>query len=303
MGLNVCDIRWRRVIFFSLSCYFMTVIAPKKYSEIHVAPEMESTHDDAWIIWTKNQYFIIYVLGISVVILEFFHMIDIKFDGYHIKTYSPKFYPLETHAAWFWFYAPTSVTCVCLMIYFYLCGASDALSDSIVCGAFAFHFTRRLVEEHFGRHRTKIIGFESYGLIGSLYVQNAFIMCSHLFAFNRVHTSHRFIVGLTLFVIGSLLNGYIHCLLCTIERPFVNGRYQHVDLTKHSVWFTILKKPHYAFEILLWVGLAILTACPAAYLNILWEIQYFGYVDPSTKKSRNKTVIKSAKKDWSFKLS
>jgi 3-oxo-5-alpha-steroid 4-dehydrogenase len=134
-------------------------------------------------------------------------------------------------------------------------GAPQTLYHVLVLAAFLFHFVRRILEVLFVNSYSRPIPLCTIVAIALLY-GGAATSC----AFFQVRTLGQppsnpvFILGVLVFALGELLNGYHHWLLARLRPPGV--RTYGVPRGGLSGW---VASPHYLGEILSFVGYAMIS--------------------------------------------
>lgn len=137
----------------------------------------------------------------------------------------------------------------------------------IVLAAVFIHFAKRVLESLFLHKYSGVAGLLTTILIASFYSTAAYLI-GWLNANPIPAVDLWFVVGIVLFLFGIAANFYHHKLLA--------------DLRKNSLDYFIPKGglfefvvcPHYLFEIITWLGIALLSRHLAAWLILLFIIDY-----------------------------
>lgn len=145
-----------------------------------------------------------------------------------------------------------------------------------VYAALMTHFGKRVLESLFLHKYSGTMDALAVGIISLSY---SFMggMISWLNAQPAVEMGGLFYAGLVLFVVGQAGNFYHHLLLANLRKT-ADG--YHIP---HGGWFDYATCPHYFFEILAWLGIALLSSHLYAVLAL---VSMSGYLISRSIKTR-----------------
>ena len=159
-------------------------------------------------------------------------------------------------------------------------GAPQSPYHLVVLGAFLFHFIRRILEILFVNSYSRPTPLRALVPIALLYGGAAASS-----AFFQVNTAGQptsnptFMLGLVVFGLGELLNGYHHWLLARLRLPGV-----HTYVVPRGGLFGWVASPHYFGEILSFVGYAMMSDLLPVWGNALVASAYLSSRANSTLK-------------------
>lgn len=137
----------------------------------------------------------------------------------------------------------------------------------LVFGAVAVHFIKRVLESLFVHRYSGPIGIFTTLLIAGFYSLAAFLI-GYLNRTPLPSVDGWFMLGCVLFVVGALGNFYHHKLLADLRRDTLAYAIPHGGL------FQWVACPHYLFEIIIWLGIFLLSRHFAALLVLAFIIAY-----------------------------
>jgi len=179
-----------------------------------------------FIIWKKDTgIFLLFNLGV-IISYETGHAFGIEISGYHKPAYEPKFFKVKEKLGWFLMYAPAAFISFACLLY---CMIDQRLSQNIfeptgsgvltsyIC---FLHMIKRVWEEQFAVHSQSSLGAESYGIIAQGYVFLAWTTCKSTYEINREMNHPYVVIGVLIWTIGCLGNGYCHMKLAQVNVTF-----------------------------------------------------------------------------------
>ncbi len=172
----------------------------------------------------------------------------------------------------FLYFAPIVAATICASPYL----PAASLIQWVVYGAIMFHFAKRVLEALFLHKYSGHMQVFSMGVILSFY---SFLagMISWLNADASTEMGIGFYLGIILFLVGEASNFYHHILLARL-RTKESGYF-----IPRGGWFEGAACPHYFFELLAWLGIALLSQHLFAVLALIAMI---GYLTARSIKTR-----------------
>jgi protein-S-isoprenylcysteine O-methyltransferase Ste14 len=135
------------------------------------------------------------------------------------------------------------------------------------------HFAKRLLEVLLVHKYSGTMEATIAAAIAAAYSLDTWIISSTALTVHEFHPSLQ-LIGLLLFVVGQVGNGYHHYVLSTL-RTTGNA----VDQTKRYVaprggFFRYVAAPHYLFELVSWLGIALCAQEVNAFLSLFGFVSY-----------------------------
>ena len=208
-------------------------------------------------------------------------------------------------------YAPAFMVSTVMTVYSHSISSSFPLATVFLL----IHFAKRLLETYTVHSYSGNVGFFLSMGIGLYYALITMLISSvakggtPFAVFLSEQSVEITIIGSLLFVIGTLGNLYHHILLSSLRRTSKKSLTTTNSKTKTSPayvppkggWFQYVAAPHYFFELLAWLGIAMVTQHLNAYLVFTsmcsylagrsvsqnrWNRHQFGHVDwPKHRKN------------------
>lgn len=167
---------------------------------------------------------------------------------------------------------PLVVITLCALPYF----QNATLIQWVVYAALMFHFGKRVIESLFLHKYSGTMDVLAVAIISVFYSFMAG-MISWLNAEPAVEMGGWFYLGIVCFVVGQSANFYHHILLANLRKAV--GGY-HIP---YGGWFEYAACPHYFFELLAWLGVALISRHLFAALVLL---SMTGYLISRSIKTR-----------------
>jgi very-long-chain enoyl-CoA reductase len=137
----------------------------------------------------------------------------------------------------------------------------------LVLAAVWLHFAKRVLESLFLHKYSGVAGLLTTLLITSFYSTAAYLI-GWLNQHPIPAVDLPFVLGLVLFLFGMAFNFYHHKLLADLRKNSLDYFIPKSGLFEYVVC------PHYLFEIITWLGIALLSRHLAAWLILLFVISY-----------------------------
>jgi very-long-chain enoyl-CoA reductase len=166
----------------------------------------------------------------------------------------------------------------------------DASTPSVAGWMVLAHFLKRDLEVMLLHKYSGETELNAARLIGLMYALTAFMIC--LVATPVARTPVEFFVSSGLFVVGSLGNLYHHYLLAQLRASSKSSRKY---VAPRGGLFNHVAAPHYMFELIAWLGIALASHQLTGYLNLLSMTMYL------TARSQNQNKWNREKfdeKEW-----
>jgi very-long-chain enoyl-CoA reductase len=221
-------------------------------------------------------------------------------------------------------YAPAFIVSTVMMTYYYFHSAmSSSLVIPLATVFLVIHFTKRLLETYFVHVYSGSVSFNLSMGIGMYYAMVTLLISTvaakggggvaDLLSGQTVEIPT--MVGSLLFVIGSLGNLYHHVLLSSLrQKPnksnlaskrMTTSKQTSIYVAPKGGWFQYVAAPHYLFELVAWLGIAMVAQHLNAYLVFTnmcsylagrsvsqnqWNRHQFGDEDEDWPKNRKNLV-------------
>jgi hypothetical protein len=164
----------------------------------------------------------------------------------------------------------------------------DMRTPSVAGWMVLAHFVKRDLEVLYLHKYSGETELDAARLIGFMYALTAFMTC--LVSVPTTYFSSDLFSGLALFSVGSLGNLYHHYLLAQL-RLSSSKKY----VAPRGGLFNLVATPHYLFELIAWLGIAVASQQMTGYLNFLSMTMYL------SARSRNQNEWNKNKfneKEW-----
>ena len=166
----------------------------------------------------------------------------------------------------------------------------DAAAPTVAGWMVLAHFLKRDLEVMFLHKYSGETELNAARLIGLMYALTSFMIC--LVAVPTPSSPEELYAGIALFALGSLGNLYHHYLLAQL-RASSTSRKKYV--APRGGLFNYVAAPHYLFELIAWLGIAVASNQLTGYLNLLSMTMYL------TARSQNQNKWNRTKfdeKEW-----
>jgi very-long-chain enoyl-CoA reductase len=158
--------------------------------------------------------------------------------------------------------------------------------DLLVKGLLVVHFLKRVLETLFVHKYSGNVAIATSSFIGVYYsLVSALLSSLHC---NQPRDSAAF-VGVGLFVVGQLGNLYHHVLLSNLRRGPSSDR-KSAYVVPRGGFFEYVTMPHYFFELIAWLGVAVCTQQLTALLIFTSMASYLAGRSVSTTRYYLKTI-------------
>jgi len=212
-----------------------------------------------WTLPTILLYAYLAFMAINVFFSEYFGWFEMQYSKFRAK----KGIPTRTGMLILYF-----VPLVFLFIYGRTYLAQPTFVQSIVFGAVAFHFIKRCLEVLFVHNFSGPMALPTVFIITGLYSLVA-SLSGYLNRNPLEAPDGLFYAGIGIYVIGILGNFYHHKILADLRK---DGSKEYK--IPQSGLFKYVACPHYLFEILIWVGIFLLSRHFGVFLCLAFIISY-----------------------------
>lgn len=181
-----------------------------------------------------------------------------------------------------------------------------SLSDPNVAALLlAVHFAKRVFEVLLLHVYSGTMEVELAVGIGAFYALEALLISSMSLPKSEIHPSFLY-SGITLFVIGQLGNYYHHYLLVTLRRDLKNTKVTAEDaitakglprqyLPPKGGLFELVAMPHYFFEVVAWLGVALTSQQLNAFVEV---VSHFVYLAKRAHNTNQLYFTTFDEKEW-----
>jgi hypothetical protein len=163
---------------------------------------------------------------------------------------------------------------------------------NVAAGMVMLHFLKRTLEVLFLHKYSGSTDLATARLIGFAYAFQAVMICG---TSNPTPRESSVTVGTILFIIGMVGNFYHHYLLASLRGSDVGRGQAKQYVAPRGGLFEFVAAPHYLFELIGWMGIAIVSEQATAYLIFAGMVSYL------SARSRNQNTWNKQKfsvKDW-----
>lgn len=154
------------------------------------------------------------------------------------------------------------------------------------------HFLKRTLEVLFLHKYSGSTVLSAARAIGFMYASHALLICT---TSNSAASQTTALVGTSLFVVGTVGNFYHHYLLASLRSSDSNKGEGKKYVAPKGGLFEYVAAPHYLFELLGWLGIAVASAQITAYTIFVTMVAYLG-ARSYNQNEWNKG--KFSKKEW-----
>lgn len=147
-------------------------------------------------------------------------------------------------------------------------GLPFTVAQGLVFGAIAFAFTKRIIEGLFVHKYSGTMSLPTVGLIAGLYSLASFMIGWNTVRMPPPPVDAVTYAGLALYGIGVIGNYLHHKMLADLRRDSLEY------VIPRGGMFELVICPHYLFEIVIWLGIFLLSRHFAAFLTLAFIIAY-----------------------------
>lgn len=172
---------------------------------------------------------------------------------------------IPTRDGMFRIYVPATIAAALITVYqYYFLDGTDAFS---LAAPFLFiHFFKRSFEVAFVHHYSGTMPRQNGNAIGLMYASWTILVALTATPHATIQSEVMFHIGLLLFVMGEVGNGYHHYLLRRLRREKRNGDDKRY-VPPVGGMFGHVAAPHYLFELVAWYGIACVAQQTHAFLT------------------------------------
>eukprot|EP00977_Amphora_coffeiformis_P007825 scaffold1719_cov186-Amphora_coffeaeformis.AAC.3 len=171
--------------------------------------------------------------------------------------------PIHTKNGMFRFYVPATIVGALISAYQYFLAGKDVFS--LAAPLLFVHFFKRSLEVAFVHHYSGTMPRHTGNTIGLMYVFWTMLVALTATPHATIQSKQMFQIGLILFVIGEVGNGYHHFLLRLLRQK--RGKSEQRYVPPVGGLFGLVATPHYLFELVAWYGMACVSQQAHAFLT------------------------------------
>ena len=163
---------------------------------------------------------------------------------------------------------------------------------NVAAGMVMLHFLKRTLEVLFLHKYSGSTDLSTAGLIGFVYAFHTVMICG---TSNPNPLDSSVTVGSLLFIIGTVGNFYHHYLLACLRGGDAGRGLAKQYVAPRGGLFEFVAAPHYLFELIGWLGIAIVSEQATAYLIFAGMVSY---LSARSKNQNTWNKQKFSDKDW-----
>jgi len=202
--------------------------------------------------------------------------------------------PISTQNGMFRIYVPSTVAAAAITAYQYYCFTShDEPCFSLAAPLLFVHFFKRCLEVAFVHHYSGTMPKDNANGIGIFYTLITALVALTATPLADIQSERLLQIGLVLFAIGELGNGYHHYLLRMLRQTKRSNDRNYVPPA--GGLFSVVATPHYFFELTAWYGLACVSQQLHAFLAAAGMTSYLAGRAVRTNQMYRETF---SKEEW-----
>ena len=171
--------------------------------------------------------------------------------------------PIPTKNGMFRIYVPATIVAALISAYQYCFAGEEVFS--LAAPLLFIHFMKRSLEVAFVHHYSGTMPRNNGNAIGLMYASWTMLVALTATPHNALQSQQMLQIGLMLFVIGEVGNGYHHYLLRRLRQKRDKTERRYVPPV--GGLFGLIAAPHYLFELVAWYGISCVSQQAHAFLT------------------------------------